>query len=78
MTAGERELLELAAQQAQTNLSDFIRRKALEAAELAVLDRRVVAIPPEDWAKFEKWAKSPPQELPGLRKLAASRPVWED
>ena len=38
MTASERDLLELAAEQAQTNLSDFIHRKALEAAELAVLE----------------------------------------
>ena len=30
----ERELLQAAADQAQTNLSDFIRRKALEAAEI--------------------------------------------
>jgi uncharacterized protein (DUF1778 family) len=77
-TASERELLELAAEQSQTNLSDFIRRKAVEAAELAVLDRRIVTIPAEDWEKFEARVNSPPKSLPKLRKRAAKRPVWQD
>ena len=32
VSQSERDLLEMAAEQARTNLSDFIRRKALEAA----------------------------------------------
>jgi uncharacterized protein (DUF1778 family) len=78
MTASERDLLELAAEQAQTNLSDFIRRKAVEAAELAVLDRRLVTIPAASWKKFEEWVNSPPKDIPELRELAASKPVWQD
>jgi hypothetical protein len=41
----ERALLEAASSQARTNVSDFVRRKALEAAELDVLERRIVTIP---------------------------------
>lgn len=78
VTQDEREILEAAANQANTNLSDFIRRKAVEAAELEVLEGRVVTIPSADWERFEAWAKSPPKALPGLRRLAASRPVWQD
>ncbi|AZO29675.1 MULTISPECIES: DUF1778 domain-containing protein [Mesorhizobium] len=78
VTLGEREILEAAANQANTNLSDFIRRRAVEAAEMEVLDGRIVTIPAADWEKFEAWAKSPPKPLPGLRRLAASRPVWQD
>lgn len=78
VTADERDILEAAARQAHTNLSDFIRRKAVEAAEMEVLDGRVVTIPAVDWEKFEEWAKSSPKTLPGLRTLAASRPVWQD
>jgi len=74
----ERDLLEVAAEQARTSLSDFIRRKAIEAAEMEVLDYRVVTIPAEDWEKFEAWVDAPAQEIPALRKLAASRPVWQD
>ena len=36
------DILALAAEQASTNLSDFIRRKALDAAEMEVLDHRLV------------------------------------
>lgn len=78
VTLDEREILEAAASQANTNLSDFIRRKAVEAAEMEVLDGRIVTIPIADWEKFEAWAKSPPRARPGLQKLAASRLVWQD
>lgn len=78
MTANERDLLERAAELSQTNLSDFIRRKAVEAAELAIMDRRTVTIPAADWEKFEAWVNSPPRDLPNLRKRAAIRPVWKD
>lgn len=36
VSSSERDLLEIAAAQAHTNLSDFVRRKALEAAEMEV------------------------------------------
>ncbi len=73
----ERELLQAAAEQARTNLSDFIRRRALEAAEAEVLDHRLVVIPAVDWDKFEAWVKAPGKDVPGLRDLAATRPAWE-
>jgi uncharacterized protein (DUF1778 family) len=78
VSPGERDLLEAAAAHARTNLSDFVRRKALEAAEMEVLDHRVVSIPAADWEKFEAWAKTPAKDVPALCKLAASRPVWQD
>jgi uncharacterized protein (DUF1778 family) len=77
VTAAERELLESAAEQAHTSLSDFIRRKAIEAAELDLMERRVITIPAEDWEKFEAWVRSPPEDRPRLRELANSRPAWE-
>jgi len=42
-------LLEAASAQARTNVSDFVRRKALEAAETDVLERRIVTVPAKDW-----------------------------
>lgn len=77
VSASERALLEAAAEQARTNLSDFVRRRALEAAETDLLDRRVVTIPAKDWAKFEAWASAPAKAVPALRKLAKSRPIWQ-
>jgi uncharacterized protein (DUF1778 family) len=72
----ERALLEAASAQAQTNVSDFVRRKALEAAETDVLERRVVVIPAKDWERFEAWAAKPARELAGIKELARRPPTW--
>lgn len=77
VSASERALLEAAAEQASTNLSDFVRRRALEAAESDLLNRRIVTIPAKDWARFEAWAGSPAREVPALRRLSKARPVWQ-
>lgn len=74
----ERALLEAAAERARTNLSDFIRRKAIEAAEIDLLDRSAVTIPAEDWERFEAWVDAPAKNVPALRKLSATRPAWRD
>lgn len=74
----ERALLEAAAEHARTNLSDFVRRRAIEAAETDLLDRSVVTIPAEDWEKFEAWVDAPAKDIPALRKLSATPPAWQD
>jgi uncharacterized protein (DUF1778 family) len=73
----ERALLEAAAEQSHTTLSDFMRRKSLEAAEAEVLNRSIVTIPAKDWEAFEAWLHRPPGENPGLAKLARRVPSWE-
>jgi uncharacterized protein (DUF1778 family) len=78
VSQNERNLLEIAAEQARTNLSDFVRRKAIEAAEMDVLDHRLVTIPAADWEKFEAWVDAPAKKNPALRKLSASLPAWQD
>lgn len=72
----ERALLEAASSGARTNVSDFVRRKALEAAELDVLERRIVTIPAKDWARFEAWAAKPARRIPGLADLVRRPPTW--
>ncbi|MDV3257754.1 MAG: DUF6290 family protein [Sphingomonas sp.] len=74
----ERALLEAAAGHAHTSLSDFIRRKAIEAAEAELLDRSSITIPAEKWEKFEAWTGSPAKKVPALRKLSKTRPAWQD
>ena len=73
----ERAILEAAAEQSRTSLSDFMRRKALEAAEIDVLNRSVVTIPAKDWDAFEQWVKTTPGDNPALEKLARLKPSWE-
>ena len=78
VTASERDLLALAAEDARTSLSDFVRRKALEAAEMEVLGARLVTSPAADGERFEAWASAPAKDVPALRELAAHRPAWRD
>src|SRR3954451_16887985 len=73
----ERALLEAASEQAHTSLSDFVRRKAVDAAECDILERRIVTIPAKKWAVFEAWASRPAQEIPALKELAATAPTWQ-
>ncbi len=74
----ERMLLEAAAEQYHTTLSDFVRRKAIEAAEMDVLERRLVVIPAADWEKFEAWVDRPAKDVPALRSVASTRPKWQE
>ena len=74
----ERVLLEAASELARTSLSEFVRRTALDAAEVDVLERRVVVIPAKDWKKFEDWANRPGHEVKGLKELAGRPPTWRE
>jgi uncharacterized protein (DUF1778 family) len=72
----ERAILEAASSQARTTVSDFVRRKALEAAELEIMERRGITIPAKGWERFEAWAAQPAWDIPALRKLFAVTPAW--
>lgn len=73
----ERNLLESAARHAHTTLSDFIRKKALESAEMEILERAAVEIPVEQWEEFEAWMDEPPRAVPALKELMSTKPRWE-
>ena len=73
----ERALLEAAAEQSQTSLSDFVRRRALESAEMEVWGRSVVTIPAKEWKSFEAWLDRPAKSIPDLAKLARTPPSWQ-
>lgn len=73
----ERALLEAASEQARTSLSEFVRRKAVDAAECDLLERRIVTIPAKDWEAFEAWANESAREIPALKELAAKAPTWK-
>jgi uncharacterized protein (DUF1778 family) len=71
-----RAILEAAAE-AHTSLSDFMRRKSLEAAEVEMLNRNIVTIPVKDWEAFEAWVDRPAETIPALAELARRTPSWE-
>jgi uncharacterized protein (DUF1778 family) len=73
----ERAILEAAAERSRTSLSDFIRRKSLDAAEAEMLDRSIVTIPAKDWEAFEAWITRPAEAVPALTELARRTPSWK-
>jgi uncharacterized protein (DUF1778 family) len=73
----ERNLLEDAAKIARTNLSDFVRRRAIESAELDLMEQRLVEIPAVNWVEFEQWLQAPAKEIPAIKRLSQETPVWE-
>jgi uncharacterized protein (DUF1778 family) len=77
VTPNERALLKAAAEQAGATLSEFMRRKAVEAAEMEVLNRGIVTIPAKDWEAFEAWIRRPAEANERLAKLARRKPSWE-
>lgn len=77
LSPDERAIIEAAAELAHTSLSDFVRRKALESAEVEVLGRTIVTIPAKDWEAFEAWINRPAETIPGLADLARRTPSWE-
>ncbi len=72
----ERALLEAASDRAQVSLSGFVRRKAIEAAEMEMLERPSVTIPAKDWKAFESWANRPPRKVAALLELARTDHAW--
>lgn len=77
VSSEERALLKAASDQARTSLSDFVRRKAVEAAEVDVLERTVITIPAKDWDDFEAWVRRPAKSVAALRKLARKAQTWQ-
>jgi uncharacterized protein (DUF1778 family) len=76
----ERQLLQDASDEVRTSVSDFVRRKAIEAAELQLMERRLITIPAEHWDRIEAWAAAPARKaksLPRLAALAKAKPTWE-
>jgi uncharacterized protein (DUF1778 family) len=73
----ERAVLEAAAEQSRTTLSDFMRRKAVDAAEAEMFHRGIVTIPAKEWEAFESWINRPAENIPALAELARRVPSWE-
>lgn len=77
VSADERAMFEAAAEQAHTSLSDFMRRKAMEAAEAEVPQRSIVTISAASWDAFEAWVDRPAEPHPALAEMMGLKPVWQ-
>jgi uncharacterized protein (DUF1778 family)/GNAT superfamily N-acetyltransferase len=74
VSPNEGAILKAAAEQSRTTLSDFIRCKAVEAAEINMFYRGLIAIPADDWEAFDAWINRPAEENPALAELALRAP----
>ena len=77
VSPNERTLPKTAIGQARIRLSAFVRRKAVDAAECEMLERRVATIPANDWERFESCASQPAREIPANKEPAAQAPTWQ-
>ena len=77
VTDSERNLIEAAAANSHTKLSDFVRRKTLEAAELEMIERRVIEIPEEQWHQIESLLVAPAKSIPAVKQLQKFQPIWK-
>ena len=77
VTQAEKSLLQAAAEQACSAMSEFMRRKALEAAEHEIMSRRVVTLENEQWEAFESRLNQPAQTIPAVQELFSRQPAWQ-
>lgn len=78
MTPAAKALLEQAAKARHKTVSEFVLDKSLTAAEETLADRRHFMLNDEQWAEFNRLLDMPPEVNPGLKKLAAIKPRWDD
>ena len=72
----EKAMLQAAASETRSSVSEFMRRKALEGAEIELMERRIVTITADQWSALEASLAAPAKNIPALKELAQRLPVW--
>lgn len=72
-----RELIDQAASLQGKSRSDFMLEAARRAAEEALLDRTLIRVDPETYARFVALLDAPPAPSEGLRRLMSASVPWE-
>ncbi len=72
-----RNLIEHAAEVADTTVSDFVREAAIEAAKNTLLDRVLFQVDAGRWDEFKALIDASPAENARLHDLMMRKPVWE-
>lgn len=68
-TEPEKELLAQAAKARHTNVSQFVLKASLEAANAVLVDQTLYYLPPEQWDAFCRRLDDPPKSIPALQQL---------
>jgi len=78
VSSEQSDLIRYAAASTGQSLTDFVLTAAIAKAQDALADRRVFQLDDEAWEKFNEILDRPGRVLPGLAKLMASTPIWEE
>jgi uncharacterized protein (DUF1778 family) len=76
LTPAQKEIISRAAEISGKNVSDFILENAVLAAEMTILDQRVMSVPDQEFTWWENLIEAVPQQNPGLEKLFAKPQSW--
>lgn len=74
----DRTLIDRAAELRGTNRSEFMLAAARKAAEEAILDRAFLVVDADRFSAFAALLDEPPEPSEGLKKLLATRPIWDE
>jgi uncharacterized protein (DUF1778 family) len=77
LTPQAKRRLAAAAQSVQRSVSDFVLTSALERADEALADKRVIALEAADWAKFLAALDAPPRPMPRMKRLLNEPGVFD-
>ncbi len=70
-------LLQRAATSSHKNVTDFLLEAGINAAEEALVDRRMFRLDDDEWQAFQDVLDRPVQSKPRLAKLLAEKSVLE-
>jgi uncharacterized protein (DUF1778 family) len=76
LTLAQKELITRGAAISGKNISDFILENAVLAAEMAILEQRVLPVSGEEFDWWEQLLESEPQPNPGLDRLFSKPLSW--
>jgi uncharacterized protein (DUF1778 family) len=77
VTAGQKSLIDRAAQALGRNRSDFMLETACREAETVLLDRRYFTLPEPEFKRFTAMLDQPPSANPRLVRLLKTKAPWE-
>ena len=55
-----------------------MRRKAVEAAEESLMERRIIELSAADWEKFEVQMQAPPRHIDAVAALMERTRAWRE
>lgn len=77
LTPQAKRRLAAAAESVQRSVSDFVLTSALERADEALADKRVIALDADQWTKFLAALDAPPRQMPRMKRLLSEPGMFD-